>query len=100
MGVGRCLGLEVLEEGGFGASQEGWLLVVMLLIIIFYFAIYFAILPSEEEEEEEPYLLKLHVLYCTSLLGLFLYPCTLPTAPVSRSFGLRFSYESVIFDTD
>jgi len=34
MGVGRCLGLEVLEEGGFGASQEGWLLVVMLLIII------------------------------------------------------------------
>ena len=24
-----------------------------------------------------------------------LYPCTLPTAPVSRSFGLRSSYESV-----
>jgi hypothetical protein len=29
-----------------------------------------------------------------------LYPCTLPTAPVSRSFGLRSSYEIDILDTD
>jgi hypothetical protein len=29
-----------------------------------------------------------------------LYPCTPPTAPVSRSFGLRSSYEIAIFDTD
>jgi hypothetical protein len=72
MGVGRCLGLEVLEEGGFGASQEGWLLVVMLLIIIFYFAI---LLFCQEEEEEEPYLLKLHVLYVSSWsLFVPLYP--------------------------
>jgi hypothetical protein len=27
-------------------------------------------------------------------------PCTLPTAPVSRSFGLRSSYEIDILDTD
>ena len=31
---------------------------------------------------------------------LHLYPCTLPTAPVSRSFGLRSSYEIDILDTD
>ena len=30
---------------------------------------------------------------------LHLYPCTLPTAPVSRSFGLRSSYEIDILDT-
>ena len=29
-----------------------------------------------------------------------LYPCTLPTAPVSRSFGLWSSYEIDILDTD
>ena len=29
-----------------------------------------------------------------------LYPCTLPTAPVSRSFGLRSSHEIDILDTD
>jgi len=29
-----------------------------------------------------------------------LYPCTLPTAPVSRSFGLRSSYEIDMLDTD
>ena len=29
-----------------------------------------------------------------------LYPCTLPTAPVSRSFGLRSSYEIDILDID
>ena len=29
-----------------------------------------------------------------------LYPYTLPTAPVSGSFGLRSSYEIGIFDTD
>jgi hypothetical protein len=29
-----------------------------------------------------------------------LYPCTLPTAPVSRSFGLRSSYEIDILDTN
>jgi len=37
-------------------------------------------------EEEEPYLLKMYVL--RSLADLFLYPCTLPAAPVSRSFSL------------
>jgi hypothetical protein len=31
---------------------------------------------------------------------LHLYPCTLPTAPVSRSFGLRSSYEIDILDTN
>ena len=40
--------------------------------------------------EEEPYL---------SVL-LLLVPCTPPTAPVSRSFGLRSSYEIAIFDTE
>jgi hypothetical protein len=35
-----------------------------------------------------------------SLADLCLYPCTPPTAPVSRSFGLRSSYEIAIFDTD
>jgi len=49
-------------------------------------------------EEEEPYLLKMYVL--RSLADLFLYPCTPPTAPVSRSFGLRSSYEIDILGTD
>ena len=31
-------------------------------------------------------------------LSLHLYPCTLPTAPVSRSFGLRSSYKIDILE--
>ena len=61
-----------------------------------------------EEEEEEPYLCKMYVcmyvftlhMYVHSLADLFLYPCTPPTAPVSRSFGLRSSYEIAVLDTD
>ena len=87
MGVGRCLGLEGMEEGGFGASQEGWLLVVMLLIII-------KILLFVRRRRRRTVFIKIACIV-RSLLGLFLYPCTLPTAPVSRSFGLRSSYESV-----
>jgi hypothetical protein len=60
-------------------------------IIIFQFC------EKKKKKKKNRIYVKLHVLY---VLGLFLYPCTLPTAPVSRSFGLRFSYESVIFDTD
>jgi hypothetical protein len=52
-----------------------------------------------EEEEEEPYL-RVKCMCVRSLADLFLYPCTPPTAPVSRSFGLRSSYEIAIFDTD
>ena len=52
-----------------------------------------------QEEEEEPYL-RVKCMYVRSLADLFLYPCTLPTAPVSRSFGLRSSYEIDILDTD
>ena len=37
---------------------------------------------------------------CPTYLHLHLYPCTLPTALVSRSFGLRSSYEIDILDTD
>ena len=57
-----------------------------------------------EEEEEEPYLFE----FCTipyllrqgrASYNLHLCPCTLPTAPVSRSFGLRSSYEIDILDT-
>jgi len=61
------------------------------------------------EEEEEPHLFckapryrRLQVVCkCTQVVRTTmpyqsrLYPCTLPTAPVSRSFGLRSSYESV-----
>jgi len=39
-------------------------------------------------------------MYVRSLADLFLYPCTPPTASVSRSFGLRSSYEIAILDTD
>jgi hypothetical protein len=52
---------------------------------------------SEEEEEEESYLRKNMFVRCPLPR---LYPCTLPTAPVSRSFGLRSSYEIYILDTD
>ena len=34
-------------------------------------------------------------MYVRSCCWSLFYPCTLPTAPVSRSFGLRSSYESV-----
>jgi hypothetical protein len=47
-----------------------------------------------EEEEEEPYLYILH----DSLVHVDLYRG--PTAHVSRSFGLRSSYEIDILDTD
>jgi hypothetical protein len=47
-----------------------------------------------EEEEEESYLLYLHVCLYALLRGSFVF-CTLPTAPVSRSFGLRYYYESI-----
>ena len=58
-----------------------------------------------EAEEEEPYLrvkcmYEHYMTYVRSLADLFLYPCTPPTAPVSRSFGLRSSYEIAILDTD
>jgi hypothetical protein len=45
-----------------------------------------------EEEEEESHLGILHVCMYALLLVSF---CTLPTAPVSRSFGLRYYYESI-----
>jgi hypothetical protein len=51
------------------------------------------------EEEEEPYL-KNSIYDALPIEGSRLYPCTLPTAPVSRSFGLRSSYEIDILDTD
>ena len=38
-------------------------------------------------------------LYALLLIS-FYTPCTPPTAPVSRSFGLRSSYEIAIFDTE
>ena len=53
-------------------------------------------------EEEEPYF---SCCVCTMPYPR-LYPCTLPpthrlpTAPVSKSFGFRSSYEIDIFDTD
>ena len=53
----------------------------------------------EEEEEEEPYL-RVKCMFVRCPTYLHLYPCTLPTAPVSRSFGLRSSYEIDILDTD
>jgi hypothetical protein len=52
-----------------------------------------------EEEEEEPYL-RVKCMFVRCPTYLCLYPCTLPTAPVSRSFGLRSSYEIDILDTD
>ena len=52
-----------------------------------------------EEEEEEPYL-RVKCMFVRCPTYLYLYPCTLPTAPVSRSFGLRSSYEIAILDTD
>jgi hypothetical protein len=57
-----------------------------------------------EEEEEEPYLRKICLLmpylslHLYLSLSLHLYPCTLPTAPVSRSFGLRSSYKIDILE--
>ena len=51
------------------------------------------------EEEEEPYL-RVKCMFVRCPTYLHLYPCTLPTAPVSRSFGLRSSYEIDILDTD
>ena len=47
-----------------------------------------------EEEEEEPYL-EIVVRCCLPRV----YPFN-PTAPISRSFGLRSSYEIDILDTD
>jgi hypothetical protein len=50
MGVGRCLGLEGMEEGGFGASQvRRW-----VLMLVIFFAV--VILIHGLREEEEPYL--------------------------------------------
>jgi len=48
---------------------------------------------SSEEEEEEPYLFYVKCMFVQCPTYLHLYPCTLPTAPVSKSFGLRSSYE-------
>jgi hypothetical protein len=55
-----------------------------------------------EEEEEEPYLLRCTVVLPASSSFVPLYPTlALPTtAPVSKSFGLRSSYEIDILDTD
>jgi hypothetical protein len=54
---------------------------------------------AAEEEEEEPYF-RNGCKYALFAVPVSLFACTPPTVPVSRSFGLRSSYEIDILDTD
>ena len=61
-----------------------------------FFLIFFLIYQKNKKKKNRIYC-KRYV--CTVPYLTRLYPCTLPTAPVSRSFGLRSSYEIDILDT-